>query len=124
MLFAVLNLPAQWSDITPKNVGEKLFAVYFTAPDTGYIVGWGSSRSVFMRTINGGNTWDIQSLVGIYLFNVTVVNNKEIYLSGYTSKGLCGMVTKSTDGGSSFNETDFDELINPFSFGIMNFLKK
>jgi len=118
------NLSAQWFDITPKNVGENLYSVYFTNSDTGFVVGWGSSRSLFMKTFDGGTTWDIQNFVGIYLFNVTAKNGKEIFLSGFTTRGLCGIVWNSSDGGKNFTEIQFDDLSNPFSYGIMNFLRK
>ncbi len=118
------GLKAQWTDITPKGVSEKILSVSFPCADTGFAVGWGSSRGIFMKTVNGGNSWNVTPWVGYYFFNVQAKNSKEIVVSGYTSVGGMGIIMRTTNGGANWDKVEFDEIVNPFSFGILNFLQK
>ncbi len=113
-----------WFDVNSEKVKERILELSFVSADTGFAVGWGSERSVFLRTYDGGQSWNVQSFTGLYLFNVHALSAKEVYVTGYSQPCLCGLLMSSTDGGSNWRATEFDDVNNPYSYGITDFFKK
>lgn len=118
------GLHCNWFDVNSEKVKERILSFSFVNADTGFAVGWGSERSVFLTTLDGGQSWNVQSFVGLYLFNVHAVSAKEIYLTGYSQPCICGLLMSSTDGGSNWKTTEFDDQNNPYSYAITDFVKK
>ena len=81
----------------------ELKSIYFTDGSTGYAAG-GTS---IMKTTNGGNNWFLQqSLPGFSLRDIVFTNSNTGYVAGwYTGVPHYTSVFKTTDSGSSWNET-------------------
>ncbi len=99
VLFAVVSISKvraqeQWTAVISPT-GLNLNSVYFTSPNTGYVVG--DSGSIF-KTTNGGTSWTAQiSGVTGKLTSVRFMDSVTGYVAGYG-----GVILKTTNGGNSW----------------------
>lgn len=94
MLFFALSGFAQWYNQVSGTI-DNLYAVRFASKDTGIAVGGSLNRSTFLRTTNGGQTWQSQ------IFSSSKWMYALEYLGGgiFVSGGYNGVMYKTTDYG-------------------------
>ncbi len=88
-----LNANPNWLTI-PVSTTSILYSVYFTDPNTGYIVGDGGT---FMKTTNGGSNWTNQSIAPVMLYSIYFTDAN----TGYTV-GDGGIILKTVNSGTSW----------------------
>ncbi len=118
------NLKSEWIDVSPKslNLKETIYDISFIDSDTSYAVGWSSSRSIILKTTDGGMNWNLKEFVGFYLFSVEATNSK-IFVVGYSARCMCGVLFYSTDHGENWDFYEFDGENKPLTYGAMKIRK-
>jgi photosystem II stability/assembly factor-like uncharacterized protein len=92
----VLN--AQWFNLNSPT-SNYLYSVYFSNYDTGYAVGGNINQSVFLKTVNGGVDWNIQTNTQTkWLYDVVFLNDTTGVACGYD-----GAMYKTTNAGTSWD---------------------
>jgi hypothetical protein len=92
-------------------INKYLFAMDFPVADTGYV---GSVNSLFMRTFDGGNTWE-QSPPSV--FSSTVIHIKSIAFYN----GKIGVVSQNGGSFITYNSGNTWQLVNSINGGGFNF---
>lgn len=85
---------AQWYNQVSGTI-DNLYAVRFASKDTGIAVGGSLNRSTFLRTTNGGLTWQSQSFSTTKWMYALEYLGSGIFVSG----GYNGVIYKTTDYG-------------------------
>lgn len=90
-LLTTENGGGTWTDVTT-SAGSAYYDVFFTSPDTGYIVGGSGVTGEVQRTTNGGQTWAITSLDRVL---------KSVYFTAHNKGWACGdrgVIYRTTNG--------------------------
>jgi photosystem II stability/assembly factor-like uncharacterized protein len=89
-------------------------AIDMVSPMTGFATGFdfSSAKGLFAKTLDGGTTWDVDTLVlptyQLYLFGIHFLDDNTGFLTGHTIDGssvTSAVVYKTTDGGATWNHT-------------------
>lgn len=98
VFFMVGATQAQWFNLnSPTN--NYLYSVYFSNYDTGYAVGGNINQSVFLKTVNGGVDWDLQTNTQTkWMYDVVFLNDTVGISCGYE-----GAIYKTTNAGVTWN---------------------
>jgi photosystem II stability/assembly factor-like uncharacterized protein len=94
-LFVVNGAMAQW---VPQNSGttQSLKSIYFTDANNGFVGG----HDTFLKTTNGGSTWNAIPIGGSFVFySIDFPSTDTGYAVGY---GLNGYIYKTTDAGTTW----------------------
>ena len=120
MLMGLLTTPcfAQWDNIS-LDISEPLYDVHFVNESTGFAVGWGADRGVIGRTTNGGESWEIESVPGTFIFSVDFTDELNGIVTGHEQSCVCALVLHTTDGGKTWN--DDNTYQNSFGFYEVEF---
>lgn len=107
-----------WTSIT-SNTTNNLFDVYFTDANNGWAVG---GQYVVLKTTNGGVSWTISSIdnaasIYDYYSEVQFTDANTGYVSGGKSDYSDGFVRKTTNGGTTWNNS-FSQTNGSFMFGL------
>jgi photosystem II stability/assembly factor-like uncharacterized protein len=91
------RIEAQWFNLTsPTN--SYLYSTYFVNYDTGYAVGGGLDASVFLKTTNGGTSWDmITNTQTKWLYDLVFLTDSVGLACGYD-----GAMYKTTNAGTTW----------------------
>jgi photosystem II stability/assembly factor-like uncharacterized protein len=109
LTFFSLLLYSQWEWQNPKPQGQNLRSVYFVDATTGYAAG---EAGTFLKTEDGGLTWDIILLDPSLKINCLYFTDAETgYIGGgkWDGSAWTGHVLKTIDGALTWNELN----INP-----------
>ncbi len=89
---------AQWFNLTsPTN--NYLYSVYFSNYDTGYAVGGNLHQSVFLKTVNGGIDWSLQTNIQTkWIYDLVFLNDTVGIACGYE-----GAIYKTTNAGITWD---------------------
>lgn len=92
-----LVLKAQWNNLnSPTNIN--LFSTWFANYDTGYAVGGNLNSSIFIKTTDGGASWNlITNTQTKWLYDVVFMNDTMGLACGYD-----GAIYKTNDAGLSW----------------------
>ncbi len=83
----------------PSGTTHDLHDIFFTNKDTGYIVGGSRYETgIMLKTTDGGNSWQIDSIIDKILFGVFFLNSQQGYAAGYA-----GNITRTFDGGQNWD---------------------
>ncbi len=99
-LLLVVALPglAQWYNQV-SGTADNLYAVQFASKDTGVAVGGSLNQSTFLKTTNGGITWQLQNFSSSkWMYALKYIGNGIFVAGGYN-----GVMYKTTDYGSTWN---------------------
>lgn len=99
-LMLVLALPgfAQWYNQVSGTV-DNLYAVRFATKDTGIAVGGSLNQSTFLKTTNGGLSWQtLHFSSSKWMYALEYLGNGTFVTAGYN-----GVIYKTTDYGSTWN---------------------
>ena len=100
-----------WTDISfGTNFNYFYNSVYFTDPNTGYLVGgyYHSSRGVILKTIDGGANWNfLECGAGTYMNSVYFPETN----TGYAVGGV-GTILKTDDGGGPMGVNEITPISN------------
>ena len=111
------DMGSTWTDISPPGlVWTGLESVHFPIADTGYVVGrYGMYGGLFLKTINGGTTWTVDStriLESVFFTDASI---------GYIAENFCGWescighIRKTINGGSDWSDwTDSTQFSTDF----------
>lgn len=98
MLMLVNAVSAQWYNQV-SGTPDNLYAVRFASKDTGIAVGGGLNHSTFLRTTNGGITWQSQTFSSSkWMYALEYLNNGIFVAGGYN-----GVMYKTTDYGLTWS---------------------
>src|SRR5688500_129586 len=96
IIISVAN--AQWFNLNSPT-SNYLYSVYFSNYDTGYAVGGNINQSVFLKTVNGGIDWNIQTNTQTkWLYDIVFLNDTTGVACGYD-----GAMYKTTNAGTSWD---------------------
>uniref|UniRef100_A0A7V3E6M3 Photosynthesis system II assembly factor Ycf48/Hcf136-like domain-containing protein n=1 Tax=Ignavibacterium album TaxID=591197 RepID=A0A7V3E6M3_9BACT len=117
ILYKTTNGGVSWDrKIISSNVGDIGVEIQFTDANNGSLLYFNFNNGVasFLRTTDGGNTWNNKPAAGIFFF----VNNNIGW--AYAGSGQMGsdppyIIYNSTDGGESWNEQFRDYTLGQFS---------
>jgi photosystem II stability/assembly factor-like uncharacterized protein len=100
-LFKTSSYGSDWMEISSGEQPHRVFSIHFTSVDVGWSVG---SSGCIMKTINGGNDWDLSySLPYQYGLNsVFFLNEFDGFIAGNNQD--TGFIFKSGDGGVSWEK--------------------
>jgi photosystem II stability/assembly factor-like uncharacterized protein len=98
LLLALVNrVEAQWFNLTSPT-SSYLYSTYFMNYDTGYAVGGSLNASVFLKTTNGGTSWDIVTNTQTkWLYDLVFLTDSVGLACGYE-----GAMYKTTDAGTTW----------------------
>ncbi len=117
--FYALNIHAQWLSKNPTNItpNSNLASVYFTGPNTGYVVGSNGGVGLLLKTTDGGDTWSNHSIAANYSFTSVYFTHPD---TGYVAGAIDScIVLKTTDAGVTWNPLPVPK--NTFSFYNIHF---
>ncbi len=88
---------AQWFNLNSPT-SSYLYSTYFANYDTGYAVGGNINQSVFLKTVNGGVDWNIQTNTQTkWLYDLVFLNDTVGVACGYD-----GAMYKTSDAGANW----------------------
>jgi photosystem II stability/assembly factor-like uncharacterized protein len=96
-------------NLIPINTHQNLIGVEFINPDTGWVIVGSSSDSSIYRTVDGGNSWEFQSLWSVapsenLTLDIDFIKDSESdSVWGYITGGL-GDVWRTTDYGDTWEK--------------------
>ena len=111
-----------WIDVSPPSQSITFYGVHFTDNNNGVAVGWDNSNSGIYITTNGGQTWTLKNPGSSYLFGVNTNGYNNIFVSGYSGIFNCGLLFKTSDRGTNWNNVIFDGNEAPVCFGFYNYI--
>ena len=103
LLLSYFTNAQSWHEVSVPT-DKNLICIDFPSNLVGYI---GGEDSIFLKTIDGGETWTEIELVGVTMFGGgTTVQHIQFFTEdmGYIATGPYGKVYKTTDGGTSWTE--------------------
>ena len=127
-VFKTTDGGATWTEvITPVSNGVFL-DVFFTTPDSGFVVGESDYNGVVLRTIDGGETWDETLFIPNQLpkstsedtFNSEIMFNAQVISSIYLLNNVGILTSQGYQGDSYFFSIFFktnDAGVNWMSYG-------
>ncbi len=113
---------ATWLTKDMSNYANDLMDIYFTSPDTGFVVGGNgplneSSNGIILHTEDGGETWTnifTSSQTGEWCWKINFPNRTTGYASLQRDTGTVVNFVKTTDGGKTWNEN----LLKPYRYYV------
>ncbi|MBI5324828.1 MAG: T9SS type A sorting domain-containing protein [Ignavibacteriae bacterium] len=119
ILVCINFLQAKWINARDIRIYEDIYALKFINKDTGFAAGWSRYGSI-MKTINGGESWEIKDSLPYQIFSINTLDGEMIYAAGSSLLNECGLLLHSTDGGKNWIPDYFDGKNRPFSYGFYN----
>lgn len=114
---------AQWEQQT-SGTTQDFWAMQFVNQDVGYAGGgpWQfTSTAVFSKTVDGGETWEVQNPVTFpsCIFGINALNTDTVFAVGCNASYYYGLILRSFDGGESWTSTN---ISNTWGFYCIEFL--
>lgn len=104
---AIISVKAETWENVGINSDMRIFSLDFIDEDLGFAVGELDFRSYVLRTVNGGELWDIE-LAPTVIVGVCAVDDKTAFAFGGDESTLTGMIYFTRNGGVSWTQELFD----------------
>lgn len=111
----------QWATVSPASIIHNFRSSSFVDEKIGFAAGWigltsgtGGVQSVVVRTTDGGDSWQSETINQVEVGAIHALDADRIIGVGRGYHCNCPAVVRSTDGGKSWGEETFPELTGGF----------
>lgn len=96
-IYRTVNGGASWTESWLSGISRIAFKIHFVNTQTGWFILGGNSDGYIGKTVNGGNTWSVQSFPdGLWDGSIYFIDENNGWLTG------SGNIYHSTDGGATW----------------------